>query len=153
MPYLQAVIKESLRLHPPTGLPLARVVPTAGAMIASTWFPGGTVVGVNTWVAHANASVFGDDARIFRPERWLEDDKPTSMLNKLWMPFGVGSRTYIGKNISLLEISKLIPELIRRYDFELIGMDGGLETQNVWFVKPTNFFCNIINESCRVFDV
>lgn len=144
MPYLQAVIKESLRLHPATGLPLARVVPAAGAVIAGTWFPGGTVVGVNTWVAHANTSVFGDDARIFRPERWLEDDETTSMLNKLWIPFGVGSRTCIGKNISLLEISKLIPELIRRYDFELIGMDGGLETQNVWFVKPTNFFCKIM---------
>ncbi|OBT45682.1 hypothetical protein VE00_03948 [Pseudogymnoascus sp. WSF 3629] len=144
MPYLQAVIKESLRLHPATGLPLARVVPAAGAVIADTRFPGGTIVGVNTWVAHANASVFGDDAKTFRPERWLEDDETTSMLNKFWMPFGVGSRTCIGKNISLLEISKLIPELIRRYDFQLIGMDGGLETQNVWFVKPTNFFCKIM---------
>ncbi|OBT68006.1 hypothetical protein VE03_01548 [Pseudogymnoascus sp. 23342-1-I1] len=144
MPYLQAVIKESLRLHPATGLPLARVVPAAGAVIAGTRFPGGTIVGVNTWVAHANVSVFGDNARTFRPERWLEGDETTSMLNKFWMPFGVGSRTCIGKNISLLEISKLIPELVRRYDFELIGMDGGLETQNIWFVKSINFFCKIM---------
>lgn len=144
MPYLQAVIKESLSLHPATGLRLARVVPAAGAVIAGTRFPGGTIVGVNCWVAHANASVFGDDAGTFRPERWLESDETTSMLNKFLMPFGVGSRTCIGKNISLLEISKLIPELIRRYDFQLIGMDGGLETQNVWFVKPTNFFCKIM---------
>ncbi|OBT85445.1 hypothetical protein VE02_06176 [Pseudogymnoascus sp. 03VT05] len=131
MSYLQAVIKESLRLHPATGLPLARVVPAAGAVIAGTRFPGGTIVGVNTWVAHANASIFGDDAKTFRPERWLEDDKTTSKLNRFWMPFGVGSGTCIGKNISLLEISKLIPKSIRRYGFQLIGMDGGLETQNV----------------------
>lgn len=41
MPYLQACIKESLRLHPATGLPLARVVPEGGATISETFFPAG----------------------------------------------------------------------------------------------------------------
>ena len=41
MPYLQACIKEGLRMHPATGLPLARVVPAGGATIAGTFFPEG----------------------------------------------------------------------------------------------------------------
>jgi cytochrome P450 len=41
LPYLQACIKEGLRMHPATGLPLARVVPLEGATIAGTFFPGG----------------------------------------------------------------------------------------------------------------
>lgn len=75
MPYLQAVIKEALRLHPATGLPLWRVVPEGGAEICGQFFPGGTTVGLNTWVAHYNEDVFGPDAKVFRPERWIENDE------------------------------------------------------------------------------
>ncbi|CAJ2505237.1 Uu.00g126310.m01.CDS01 [Anthostomella pinea] len=50
LPYLQAVIKEALRLHPATGLPLERVVPSGGATIAGVFFPKGCIVGINTWV-------------------------------------------------------------------------------------------------------
>jgi cytochrome P450 len=41
MPYLQAVLKEALRMHPATGLPLGRVVPEGGAVIAGKMFPAG----------------------------------------------------------------------------------------------------------------
>jgi len=41
MPYLQAVIKEAIRLHPATGQPLSRVVPAGGATVAGRYFPAG----------------------------------------------------------------------------------------------------------------
>ncbi len=44
MPYLQAVLKEALRMHPATGLPLGRSVPEGGAVIAVKMFPAGVVV-------------------------------------------------------------------------------------------------------------
>lgn len=72
LPYLQAVIKEALRLHPATGLPLWRVVPEGGALIAGNHLPAGATVGINSWVAHYNPAIFGPDAHTFRPERWLE---------------------------------------------------------------------------------
>lgn len=74
MPYLQAVMKESMRLHPAVGIPMPRYVPKGGAEIDGKWFPAGTVVGINAWVVHHDRGVFGQDADVFRPERWLEAD-------------------------------------------------------------------------------
>lgn len=90
MPYLQAVMKEALRVHSATGLPLWRVVPPGGAVISGRFFPAGAVVGVNTWVAHYDESVF-PDAMGFRPERWLEADVSPEKLkemNQMYMPVG-----------------------------------------------------------------
>jgi hypothetical protein len=71
LPYLQACIQEGLRMHSYVGMPLGRVVPPKGATVAGTYFPGGTVVGINPWVSNYNKEVFGNDADQYRPERWL----------------------------------------------------------------------------------
>ncbi|KAJ3958239.1 hypothetical protein N0V92_005166 [Colletotrichum tropicale] len=59
------------------------------------------------------------------------------------MPFGLGSRTCIGKNVSILEISKLIPRIIRDFDFKLEGDAAApgetWKTHKAWFVKPQGF--------------
>ncbi|OJJ41504.1 hypothetical protein ASPWEDRAFT_102595 [Aspergillus wentii DTO 134E9] len=135
MPYLQAVIKEALRIHSANGLPLWREVPE-GMEISGRFFPAGTVVGVNVWVAHYNEDVF-EDAASFRPERWIEagPDKLKAM-NEMFMPFGLGSRTCLGRHISILEISKLVPRLLREFDFTLLRENW--TTENLWFVKPTD---------------
>ena len=141
MSYLQAVVQEAQRLYPQAGLPLQRVVPAGGAEICGYHFPPGTVVGVNTWVMHMNTSIFGEDAASFRPERWLESDKETlAYMQRHWMPFGLGSRTCIGKNISMLEMTKLIPELLRRFDFELgdeLKDSEQWEWINYWLARPS----------------
>ncbi|KAH7131305.1 cytochrome P450 [Dactylonectria macrodidyma] len=143
MPYLQAIIKEALRMHPATGLPLERVVPEGGATIAGHYFPEGTVVGINTWVEHRDPRYFGNDADVFRPERWLDEDSDRiSVMNRHWMPFGLGSRSCIGRHVSMLEISKLVPRLIRDFEFSLNKYsfrDGSWQTDGFWFVKPREF--------------
>lgn len=46
-----------------------------------------TIVGINTWVAHRDHRVFGDDAETFNPDRWLVDDSARlSMMNRHYMP-------------------------------------------------------------------
>jgi cytochrome P450 len=82
MSYLQACIKEGLRIHPVTGLPLARVVPKEGAMISGRYFPAGAVVGVSAWIANSNVEVFGADADVFRPERWLGDAEAVAAMDR-----------------------------------------------------------------------
>ncbi|GKT67738.1 cytochrome P450 pisatin [Colletotrichum tofieldiae] len=148
MPYLQAVLKESLRVHPAVALPLERVVPPSGATINGRFFPEGTIVAINCWVHHRNKDIFGEDADQFRPERWLIDDgAKLSVMNRNWIPFGLGSRTCLGKNVSILEMSKLIPRIIRDFDFKLEGdaaLPGGAwKTRNAWFLKPRNFHVRV----------
>jgi cytochrome P450 len=58
--------------------------------------------------------------------------------------FGIGSRTCIGRNISLLEMAKLVPELIRHFDFSLALPPGQkLEVENLWFVKQKNLLVRV----------
>lgn len=143
MPYLQAVMKEALRMHPATGLPMWREVPEEGVEICGRFFPAGTLVGINSWCAHYNREIFGQDADVFRPERWLEAEQEGGeqfkAMEGYWMPFGLGSRTCIGRHISFLEMSKLIPQIVRRFDFQLENPDKEWQTENNWFVKPTDF--------------
>lgn len=78
LPYLDAVIQESFRVHPAAGLILERVVPPQGLDIVGNFIPGGTIVGCNAWVLHRRPEVFGSDVDTFRPERWL-DAKPEQL--------------------------------------------------------------------------
>jgi Cytochrome P450 len=120
LPYLDACIKEAGRMHPPFALPYERVVPPEGSVISGEKLPGGTVVGMPAWVVHRNYETFGYDADSWRPKRWLECDalQKRKMENAL-LTFGAGHRSCIGKNISYLEIYKLIPTLLRDFEVRL----------------------------------
>lgn len=141
LPYLQAVIFETLRIHPAVGTLLVRVVGQEGAQIAGNYFPPGTEVGINAWVIHNNKDIFGSDAGKFRPERWLtEDSEERAFLNRNFLAFGGGPRTCIGKNITFLEMLKVIPQIVRSFDFEIIPDEktGQLYTWKTrWFAKPS----------------
>ncbi|KAJ5086944.1 Cytochrome P450 [Penicillium alfredii] len=131
LPYLDACIKEAFRMHPAAGLPLERVVPPQGMDICGDWIPGNTIVGCSAWVIHRQESVFGDDVDTFRPERWLDaDPERLKLMNSAMFQFGAGSRTCIGKNISLMEIYKLVPSFLRRFDVSLF-ID--LDWDRSWF--------------------
>lgn len=51
----------------------------------------------------------------------------------------------MGRHISFLEMSKLIPLLVRNFDFELVGRRDAWKTENYWFVKPTDFFVRVVD--------
>lgn len=126
-PYLQAVIQEAMRLVPVAGMPLQRVVPPGGAHICGRFFPAGSVVAISLWVFQHSTSIHGQDAEAFRLERWLEADKEhVAEMNRYWMPFGLCSRTCIGKHVALLVMNKMLPVILEKFDFEL---RGGLEEE------------------------
>lgn len=124
LPYLDMCVKEAFRLHPAPGLPMERIVPDSkeGTEIAGRRIKGGTIVGCSAWVVHRDTEVFGEDVEVYRPERWevregVEGDEArVKMMNGTMLQFGMGSRTCIGKNISLLEIYKLVPTMLRRFE-------------------------------------
>lgn len=121
MKYLQAVIKECLRCHPALGEVLPRVVPPGGVSLCDEFIPEGTVIGCNAWTIHQDKGVFGEDADVFRPERWIDNSEETiRRMEALSFHFGAGNRICIGRHIALLEMSKFIPEFFRRFEIELV---------------------------------
>lgn len=92
LPYLNCVIKETLRLYSaiPTGMP--RVAPKGGSTLAGHFVPGGTIVAAQAYSMHRIEEVF-PDAESFIPERW---ENPTKAMKDSFMAFGGGSR---GKSI------------------------------------------------------
>lgn len=121
--YLNAVIKEAQRLYPSVGGLLERRTPPQGATIMGKWYPGGTLVGCNGWIIHKRKEIFGEDCEDFRPERWIDGDKENIRnMNKYFFAFGAGARACIGRNISLLEIGKMVPTCLRMFDVSLISI-------------------------------
>ncbi|KAK5447930.1 hypothetical protein LTS15_009429 [Exophiala xenobiotica] len=133
LPYLRAVIEEALRDRPPVGQGLPRVVPEGGATIAGHFIQGGTTVSVPVVSLHHNPSVFPDPHE-FRPERWLEAD--TQNLRDYCIPFSVGPRACIGRNIVYLESLVIIATLVHRYDFELPSPDWAMKTKERLNINP-----------------
>ena len=120
LPYLDAIIKEAGRMHPPFGLPYERVVPAGGAMICGEQIPPGTVVGISAWAVHRDYEIFGKDSDVWRPKRWTEaSEEVRRKMERALLTFGAGHRSCIGKNISYLEIYKLVPTMVGKYDVSL----------------------------------
>ncbi|KAL3469692.1 hypothetical protein BJX99DRAFT_251778 [Aspergillus californicus] len=134
LPFLDACIKESFRICPAAGLHLERVTPPSGIEISGRFIPGGTIVGCSAWVMHRREEIFGSDVDEFNPDRWLQaPEEKLKTMNGTMLQFGAGSRTCIGKNISLMEIYKLIPSFLRRFDVQLAYPDQEWELWNAWF--------------------
>ncbi|KAF4955349.1 hypothetical protein FSARC_11883 [Fusarium sarcochroum] len=140
LPYLSAVINEALRCHPAVGLTLERIVPPAGVTLAGHFIPGGSIVGCSPWVIHQDIEVYGSDAAEFRPERWIEaTPEQRKKMNSCLLSFGAGARTCVGKNISLLELYKLVPTILRTFELELVNPDTPWKLHNAWFVRQMGF--------------
>jgi cytochrome P450 len=114
LPYLQACIKEGLRVHPPVASILTKVTPREGDTLDDgTFIPGGTRIGISTWATHRNKATFGEDAEVFRPERWLEatGDHLQRMERTLEVLFGSGRYGCLGKSVAFIELNKFFVEV------------------------------------------
>ena len=141
MPYLQAVIKETLRMYPVVGYHLPRVVPPEGKEICGRVFKGNTVVGMNAWVIQRNPNIFGEDVNDFRPERWLDEERAVYM-DRYMLAFGGGSRQCIGKHFAFVLISKTVPNILRRYDVSLVDAKEKMHYDNHWVSEINLTYAN-----------
>ncbi|KAF2822598.1 cytochrome P450 [Ophiobolus disseminans] len=119
LPYFIACIKEGLRLNPPAPNLFSRVVPRGGKILDGHFVPAGTEVTSHAYTTQRDREFYGDDAMWFVPERWMVNEKRTFELEAAQFTFGVGPRTCLGKDIAMMEMYKLLPEIVRRFNFEL----------------------------------
>lgn len=122
LPYLHAIVKESLRLS--YGVPgrLPRVVPGRGAVFCGQKIPPGTQVSCSIFVYHHQESAW-QDSFTFKPERWIVsgDHKTGAVaeLEKQFLSFPRGSRSCPGMNLAYANLHLLLARLFRRFDMEL----------------------------------
>ncbi|GJN02980.1 hypothetical protein PR202_ga20376 [Eleusine coracana subsp. coracana] len=121
MPYLRAVIKESLRLHPVTPL-LAPHFSTESCSIDGFAIPAKMRVVINAW-AIGRDERFWEDAEEFVPERFLDSGNAAEIDFKgndfRLLPFGSGRRMCPGMNFAMANIEVMLANLIHRFDWEL----------------------------------
>jgi cytochrome P450 family 135 len=110
--YLDAVVRETLRLHP--AVPLAMRHVNAPLVLRRTELPGGTNLAVSIHLLHRLPTIYPEPHR-FLPERFL-DARPDSYA---WAPFGGGTRRCLGASVALLEMKVVLRTLVTRRELSL----------------------------------
>ncbi|KAH7413819.1 cytochrome P450 [Phaeosphaeria sp. MPI-PUGE-AT-0046c] len=146
-PYLQAVIKEGLRLMPPASGAFFKTVPPGGDTIDGKFIPGGTEIGSSPLGIHCSKKIFGPDADLFRPERWTEAsaDKFAYMASTTDLIFHYGKYQCLGKSVALMEFNKIFVELLRRFDFSIARSEQPTKIENagIWLMEDFLIRCEL----------
>lgn len=96
LPYLDAVIKEGLRLFPPIPMSLPRYVPENGRTVCGYTLPAGSIVSCQAYSLHLLDKDVFPNAEKFLPDRWLQKEGEIER-NRLFFAFASGGRGCIGK--------------------------------------------------------
>ncbi|KAK2601828.1 hypothetical protein QQS21_004611 [Conoideocrella luteorostrata] len=128
MPYISALIKESLRLHPPGDT--ARVIPPGSNYRVR--MPDGAqqcLDGLLPYncqsIIHTDPAVYSGTADDFAPERWLANNAGAAIPAGAWRAFERGPRNSIGQDLATIEAPVSIAMVHRWYDFVKVGLGAG----------------------------
>ncbi|KAF2176817.1 cytochrome P450 [Zopfia rhizophila CBS 207.26] len=151
MPYLQAVLKEALRLYPPASLPFERITPISGLYIRGHFIPPRTVISTSPQLMHLNTEIYGLDANQFRPERWIDaqgDTERLQRMEKCFFAFGRGNRNCIGKSFAIMQMSIFLVTILAKFDVQWAGgEDEEWATSYSWVCEQTNIKLKFIHHS------
>ncbi|EGO02781.1 hypothetical protein SERLA73DRAFT_102755 [Serpula lacrymans var. lacrymans S7.3] len=127
-PLLDAFVRETIRMHPPvlenhhesaetTSIPLSEPLP--GTSDLHLIIPKGTILSMPVNVIQQDQTVWGPDADVFRPERWLKHDASnlSHRCHRDLFAFSFGPRGCLGRSFAIVEMKALIVTLIRQFSF------------------------------------
>ncbi|KAK6073810.1 hypothetical protein SCUP515_06732 [Seiridium cupressi] len=149
LPFLQAFVKESARLWPSIVWQLPRESPADGLTILNRYFiPAGYSISISPMAQNRDVAIYGEDAEVFKPERWLESDEVSRKLDGLSMTFGGnGPRACMGKNLALMEVQLLIARFMKHFNFEFVNKQAPWNVNATWFASQNDLWIKVRSRS------
>ncbi|KAG1729371.1 cytochrome P450 [Suillus lakei] len=143
LPYLDGVVHEILRLHPPVPeftrlaaaddvIPLSEPVRTeSGEMTDRISVAKGTLITISVGAINRSSAIWGPDAKEFKPDRWLTEDGISGKAkevqgHKHLLTFVDGPRTCLGKDFAIAEFKTVLSVLVKNFVFEMQDGPGTL---------------------------
>ena len=141
LPYTTAFIKETLRLHPPAAT--VRAVPWEATSLTLPFSSqpvsiAGLQIYPSLHLIQRNPKVWGPDAHVFNPGRWLDEAYLAKLPAGAYRPFERGPRNCIGQELAILGVIVVLACVARGFEFEKVGLtgrpvvDGGDQEREVW---------------------
>ncbi|KAK6836503.1 cytochrome P450 [Apiospora arundinis] len=138
LPYLLAVLDESLRIYPPVPGPTPRKMAKGGDTIIGQYIPEDTVVDIWQYALYHNPNYISEPES-FIPERWLGDERYKGDRLEAVQPFSLGPRNCIGKNLAYAEMRMILARIVWNFDLSIAPQSKNWPTDNkVYFLweKP-----------------
>ncbi|KAG1904515.1 cytochrome P450 [Suillus fuscotomentosus] len=136
LPYLDAIVHEILRLHPPVPefvrlaaaddvIPLSTPVRTvSGNMTDNISIAKGTLITISAAAINRSSAIWGPHAKEFKPDRWLTEDGIGGKAKEVQghrhlLTFVDGPRTCLGKDFAIMEFKTVLSVLVKNFVFEM----------------------------------
>ncbi len=121
LPYLQATLKEAMRLFPPVAAVMSRRA-TRDIALGGFVIPKGSMLRITPWHLHRDARSFPEPTR-FLPERFVHGSTIfEAQQHRSFMPFGAGPRVCIGQHFAMLEMTLVAALVLQRFELRpLVG--------------------------------
>ncbi|KIW10224.1 hypothetical protein PV08_11185 [Exophiala spinifera] len=132
--YVEACIKESMRVRATSQGPMERVVPPEGMTISGVFIAPGTVVAANKSASTLDPRIYDPSGKHpvheYIPERWLGvDPSRTAQMDLASLPFSYGKRTCLGIHLAWCEMLKCLTAMFMRFDVDLKDRSFELEIE------------------------
>ena len=114
LPYLQAIVKECLRVHPPGPLLSWARLAIHDVHVGDHFVPAGTTAMVNMWAITHDEKVWSDP-EMFKPERFIDEDVSVMGSNLKLAPFGSGRRVCPGKAMGMASVHLWLAMLLQSF--------------------------------------
>ncbi|KAF1962454.1 cytochrome P450 [Byssothecium circinans] len=132
LPYLNACLKEGLRLYPPIAEGLPRRIPDTGGAVLGHALQPGTSIYVSPYATNRSSTNFHRPDS-FEPERWLSRERHNEDRREALQPFSTGPRDCLGKSLAYHEMRLAVARVIYYFDLKL--QDSGQD----WIAKQKTY--------------
>ena len=137
-PYVEAVVREAMRLLPPVPLFMRQVYKGGPVKIGDYEIPADTTLWISNILVHHDEDKWSDP-REFRPERWLDGGFAKNPIGgPSFFPFGRGPRSCIGADFAMVYMQVALAAIVKHAKVEFLNVEPYEEKLFFGVVEPKN---------------